>query len=92
MGIQLRLPGLPAFPPLTSRDPREVLRQLERDKADARVEIRSALDRLAAKHGIKPRAINYVMADYAARMLDDATYEVQRELEFEIEAKSQSNL
>jgi len=35
----------------------------------------------------KPRAINYVMADYAARMLDDATYEVQRELEFEIEAE-----
>ena len=29
----------------------------------------------------KPRAINYVMADYTARMLDDATYEVQRELE-----------
>ena len=27
------------------------------------------------------------MADYAARMLDDATYEVQRELEFEIEAE-----
>jgi len=45
------------------------------------------LDRLAAMHGIKPRAINYVMADYAARMLDDATYEVQRELEFGIEAK-----
>jgi hypothetical protein len=27
------------------------------------------------------------MADYAARMLDDAAYEVQRELEFEIEAE-----
>ncbi len=87
MSIQLRLPGLPAFSQLTSRDPRELLRQLDRDKADARAEIRAALDRLAAMHGIKPRAINYVMADYAARMLDDATYEVQRELEFGIEAK-----
>jgi len=86
MGIQLRLPGLPAFPRRTRRDPRDLLRQLERDKADARAEIRAALDRLAEKHAIKPRAINYVMADYAARMLDDAAYEVQRELEFEIEA------
>jgi hypothetical protein len=88
MGVQLRLPGLPAFPRLTSRDPRDLLRQLERDKADARAEIREVLDRLAAKHGIKARAINYVIADYAAHMLDDATYEVQRELEFEIEAEA----
>jgi hypothetical protein len=27
------------------------------------------------------------MADYAARMLDDATYEMQRVLEFEIESE-----
>src|ERR1041384_8463550 len=43
MGIQLRLPGLPACPRLTSRDPREQLRQLDRDKADARAETRMNL-------------------------------------------------
>jgi hypothetical protein len=67
----------------SSRSPLINLRQLERDKANAKAEIRTALDRLAAKHGTKARAINCVMADYAAHMLDDATYEVQRELEFE---------
>jgi hypothetical protein len=87
MGMQLRLPGLPSFPRLTQRDPKDALRQLERDEADAKAEIRAALDRSAAKHGIRARAINFVIADHVDGLLADAVYEVRRELELEIEAE-----
>ena len=56
---------------------------MARDKLEAKAEIRAALDRLAAKHGASARDINYAIDGYADDMINDALFEVERELNAE---------
>ena len=65
----------------SQRNPRERLDQLHRDALDAKAEIRAALERLAARHRISAKDISYAMDGYADNLLDDAIYNVKRELE-----------
>jgi hypothetical protein len=83
MGAQLPLPAGWALAATSRRDPREQLEQLARDKLEAKAEIRAALDRLAAKHGASVRDINYAIDGYADDMINDALFEVERELNAE---------
>jgi len=85
MGTQLPLPAGWALAATSRRDPSEQLEQLARDKLEAKAEIRDALDRLAAKHGASVRDISHAIEGYADNMIDDALFEVERELEAEIE-------
>jgi hypothetical protein len=48
--------------------------------------IREALDALASRHGIAPKDVEYAVAG-ADDMLADAIYNVERELEREIEGE-----
>jgi hypothetical protein len=83
MGTQLSLPAGWAFAATSRRDPGEQLEQLARDKLEAKAEIREVLDRLAAKHGASARDIGYAIEGYADDMIDDALFEVERELNTE---------
>jgi hypothetical protein len=49
--------------------------------------LREALDELAERHGIRASDIAYAMEGYADDLLSDAIYNVERELEQEIEAE-----
>jgi hypothetical protein len=71
---------------LTKGEAQARLNELERDKAAARTDIRAALERFAAKHGIAARQINLTVQDYADRMVGDATRELERRLASQIEA------
>jgi len=85
MVVQLPLPA--HWARLESRrDPRDRLAQLHRDALDAKAAIRAALDRLAERHGIAAKDVAYAMDGYADSLLDDAIYNLERELEREIEA------
>jgi len=77
MGVQLPLPG--------SNVPTDQLRRLARDKLEAKAEIRAALDRLAFRQGASLRDIDHAMERYADSMIADAIYEVESELQREIE-------
>jgi hypothetical protein len=88
MSIQLPLPAGWAIGPLSSNlDPQERLKDLARDKLEAKVEIRAALDRLAIRQGLAARDIGQAVQGYADDMINDAAYERQRTLEREIEAR-----
>jgi hypothetical protein len=67
------------------RDPREHLTQLNRDMAATKVAIRSILQQVADRHGISPRDVTYAMDGYADNLLGDLVYNLERELEHEIE-------
>ncbi len=87
MGAQLPLPAGWAVRRLMSGgDPRRRLDDLARDKLQARSEIREVLDRLAEKHGLAPQEIDRAVQGYLDDMLDDAVFELERELSREIEA------
>lgn len=88
MGAQLPLPAGWAIRHLTSGgNPHSRLDELARDKLDAKAEIREVLDRLAAKHGLAPREIDRAVQGYLDDLLDDATFELERDLTREIEAR-----
>jgi hypothetical protein len=53
--------------------------------AKTKARIREALDELAERHGIRASDIAYAMEGYADDLLSDAVYNVERELEQEIE-------
>ena len=86
MGTQLPLPARWAFARQSPRDPSDRLAALRRDATEARAAIRAALDALAARHDITPKDIEYAMA-HADDLLADAIYNVERELEREIEGR-----
>jgi len=88
MSIQLPLPAGWAVPPLASnRDPQERLAELAHDKLDAKAGIRAVLDALAAKHALSARDVGKAVQGYADDMLNDATWELERELNRQIEAR-----
>ena len=86
MGTQLSLPARWAFQRQSLRDPHDRLDALRRDVTETKAAIREALDALAARHDIAPKDIEYAMAG-ADDMLADAIYNVERELEREIEGE-----
>jgi hypothetical protein len=85
MAIQLPLPA--RWAQLESRryDPRGRLDALRRDVLSTKAVIRSALDELAARHGIAAKHITYAVEGYADDMLSDAIYNLERALERELE-------
>ena len=87
MSIQLPLPAGWAREVASRRDPVAELDQLARDKLDAKVEIRAALEHVAEKHGIPISEVNAAVRGYAEDMLSDLTYELERELTRDVEAR-----
>jgi hypothetical protein len=88
MGSQFPLP-VARKPPVSSRhDPRDRLDQLRADRREAKAQIREVLERLAERHGISQKDINYAIDGYADDMLSDLVYSVERDLEHESEAGS----
>jgi hypothetical protein len=86
-GLQLPLPAGWAREFRRLRDPVEELDELAHDKLAAKAEIRETLDRLAAKHALGAREIGKAVQGYADDMLNDATYERERELTRQIEER-----
>jgi hypothetical protein len=84
MSVQLTLPG--DWPRnATWPDPLEHLRQLEKDKVDAKHEIREVLDRYREKYRISVRQVNESVWGYVDDLLDDFFYEKEEALKAEIE-------
>ena len=67
-------------------DARDRLQQLHADQRAAKAELREVLERLAERHGISQKDINYGIEGYADDMLSDLVYSVERDLEHESEA------
>jgi hypothetical protein len=86
MGAQLKLPAEWAWIE-SRREPLERLDALRHDVTETKARIREALDELAERHGIWASDIAYAMEGYADDLLSDAIYNVERELEQEIEAE-----
>lgn len=85
MSIQLPLPG--DWPRnATWPHPLDQLRQLEKDKLDAKYEIRQVLDRYREKYRISARQTNQAMWGYVDDLLSDFFYEKEEQLKAEIEA------
>ena len=59
------------------------MEQLHADRREAKAELREVLERLAERHGISQKDINYAIDGYADDMLSDLIYSVERELEHE---------
>jgi hypothetical protein len=85
MSIQLPLPAgwVRSFTILA--EARDRLDDLRHDRLEAKAEIRSILDRLAERHRIAPRDVAIEMG-VVDDLLSDLTYEVERELELEVDA------
>ena len=82
MTVQLPLPGV--WPRNTSRrDPIAQLEHIERDKVEAKHEIRLVLDKYAELHGISPKVINEVVWGYVDDALGDMFFEIEEELRAE---------
>ena len=82
---------LPASPPRTfesRHDPHDRLEQLNADRREAKAQLREVLERLAERHGISQKDINYAIDGYADDMLSDLVYSVERDLEHESEDRS----
>jgi hypothetical protein len=65
--------------------PLDQLRQLERDKVDAKHEIRKVLDVYREKYRISPKHLNQVVWGYVDDLLDDFFFEKEEALKDEIE-------
>jgi hypothetical protein len=88
MSLQLPLPAGWAVAHLTSnRDPEVQLAELAHDKLEARAEIRAVLDRLAAKHALSTREVGKAVQGYADDMLNDAAYDLERDLARQVEER-----
>jgi hypothetical protein len=84
MSVQLPLPG--DWPRnATWLDPLDQLRQLEKDKLDAKYEIRQVLDRYREKYRISAKQVNQAVWGYVDDLLDDFFYEKEEALKAEIE-------
>ena len=88
MGSQLPLPANGARTFESRPDARDRLEQLRADQRAAKAELREVLERLAERHGIAQKDINYAIDGYADDMLSDVVYSVERDLEHESEAAS----
>ena len=84
MSAQLQLPGdwprNAAWP-----DPLDQLRQLEKDKVDAKHEIRKILDVYREKYRISARQVNQAVWGYVDDLLDDFFFAKEEALKAEIE-------
>ena len=78
MGSQLYLPAGWARRLESRLDPVERLAELEKDRTEAKADIREILDRLADKHGATAR-------DVTVAMRGDLLYDQERMLQHEIE-------
>ena len=85
MSIQLPLPARWAYLESRRADPLDRLERLRRDVQSTKAAIRTALDDLAARHGIPAKDIAYAVEGYADDMLSDAIYGVETRLERELE-------
>jgi hypothetical protein len=88
MGSQLPLPAKRARSFESRSAPHDRLEQLHADQRAAKAELREVLERLAERHGISQKDINYAIDGYADDMLSDHVYSVERDLEHECEAGS----
>jgi hypothetical protein len=85
MGSQRPLPTQPAHAFESRHDPRASLERLNSDRREAKAQLREVLERLAERHGISQKEINYAIDGYADDMLSDLVYSVERDLEHERE-------
>jgi hypothetical protein len=86
MDSQFPLP-MARKPAVRSRlDPSDRLERLQVDQREAKAQIREILERLAERHGISQKDINYATDGYAGDMPSDFVYSVERDLEHESEA------
>jgi len=82
MTIQLPLPGV--WPRnLSRRDPVAELERIDREKLDAKHEIRLVLDKYAELNGISPKVINGLVWGYVDDMLGDMFFDLEDELRTE---------
>jgi hypothetical protein len=84
MGTQLYLPAGWARRLESSLDPIERLEELEKDRIQAKGDIREILDRLAEKHGAALREVTTAMLSIDDT-LSDLLYDQERMLQHEIE-------
>jgi hypothetical protein len=82
MGTQLYLPAGWARQLESRLDPIERLAELEKDRTQAKGDIRELLDRLAEKHGATVRDVTTAMLSID---LSDLLYDQERMLQHEIE-------
>ena len=88
MSTQLPLPA--QWAQVESRsDARERLADLRRDMQSTREAIRAALVELADRHAIPRRDVAYAMEGYADSLLGDLVYNVERDLERDIEGEDE---
>ena len=90
MGSQHPLPASRAGIFESRPDAKDRLEQLRADQRAAKAELREVLERLAERHGISQKDINYAIDGYADDMLSDLVYSVERDLEHETEETSAS--
>jgi hypothetical protein len=84
MGTQLYLPAGWARQLESRLDPIERLAELEKDRIQAKGDIREILDRLAEKHGATARDVKAAMLS-VDDTLGDLLYDQERMLQHEIE-------
>jgi hypothetical protein len=84
VGSQLYLPAGWARHLESRVDPSERLAELEKDRAQARVEIREILERLAETHGATARDVAVAMRSIEGT-LGDLLYDQERALQHEME-------
>ena len=84
MGSQLYLPAGWARHLESRLDPVERLAELEKDRTEAKADIREILDRLAEKHGATARDVTVAMRSIDDT-LGDLLYDQERMLQHEIE-------
>lgn len=84
MGTQLYLPARWARHLESRIDPSERLAELEKDRAQAKAEIRARIDWLAEKHGATPRDVAVAMRSIDG-ILADLLYDQERVLQHEME-------
>jgi hypothetical protein len=84
MGTQLYLPAGWARHLASRIDPIERLAELEKDRTEAKADIREILDRLAEKHGATAREVTVAMRSIDDT-LGDLLYDQERLLQHEIE-------
>ena len=84
MGTQLYLPAGWARHLESRIDPVERLVELEKDRTEAKADIREILDRLAEKHGATAREVTVAMRSIDDT-LGDLLYDQERMLQHEIE-------
>ena len=83
-------PQWPSFADLGTRAgrhrrPDERLAELQADKREATARLREVLEAMARKYGISAKDVSYAIDGYAADMLSDLVYGIERDLEHEVE-------